>query len=75
MRHFGTAFPLSGWQVWWDNKTTKFSAQVFVGAEEAYPEKDTHTSPNVLDKFAECDGIPISRFVTDLNLAPVILIT
>ena len=54
---------------------SKFSARFSVKAEKAYPEKGIHASPNVLGKFAECDGIPIGRFVTDLNLAPEILIT
>ena len=75
MRPFKAGFPLSGWQPWWDNKTTKFGARFFVGTEEAYREEGIHTSPNVLGKFVECDGIPIGRFVTDLNLTPVILIT
>ena len=55
-------------------KTTKFSARFLVKEERAYPEKGIHTSPNVLSKFAECDGIPIGPFVTDLNLALEILI-
>ena len=69
IRHLGTGFSISNWKPWWVKKTTKFSARIQVKAVEAHPEEGIYTSPNVLGKFTECDGIPLRRFVADLNLA------
>jgi hypothetical protein len=56
--------------------TTNFSAQVFWSKQSRLDlDECLDGPPYVLGKLGESDGIPLTRFVTDLNLTPELLIT